>query len=244
MGVLDGLLGGALAGVGSAASSWMNWQSQKETNAQNLALTQQQWGREDNAVQRRTADMEKAGLNPVLAAGNPATSSPAARLEAPQVSRNVLADALQGAQTGMNVAQTQAQTDKTNAEARSANADAALKELVTFGKGGSPGAAAAVGSVAQQRYLAGFAKEQADSLIATYKADNAEEFTKLDLENQRLGLDEKSARIRSLQLAGDLAQKEKDWYTVNQVSRLVGGVANTAQGVLGSMGKMGMLAMY
>lgn len=39
------------------------------TNAMNSQLTQQAWQRDDNAVQRRAADMAKAGFNPVLAAG-------------------------------------------------------------------------------------------------------------------------------------------------------------------------------
>lgn len=42
----------------------------------NYLLGRQQQKREDSAVQRRVRDLRRAGLSPVLAAGNPATSTP------------------------------------------------------------------------------------------------------------------------------------------------------------------------
>lgn len=56
--------------------------AQRDANAQNLALTREQWAREDNAIQRRAADMSAAGINPLLAAGSPAAASAPARMEA------------------------------------------------------------------------------------------------------------------------------------------------------------------
>jgi hypothetical protein len=117
MGVLDGVLGGLLSGVGQAASSWMNWQSQKDTNALNESLTREQWSRDDNAVQRRSADMAAAGINPLMAAGSPAASSAPARMEAPQVQGNVALSAIQGAAASQGIAQSQAQTALTQAQA-------------------------------------------------------------------------------------------------------------------------------
>lgn len=88
------ILGGLSAGAGILqnhtnaeaieATNKANLQATRETNAQNLELTRQAWARDDNAVQRRTADLRAAGMSPLLAAGSSAGNTNPATMSAPQ----------------------------------------------------------------------------------------------------------------------------------------------------------------
>jgi len=60
-----------------------NFASTLATNAQNRDLTQQQWARDDSSHQRAVADMRRAGINPILAAGAGAQSSAPIAMQAP-----------------------------------------------------------------------------------------------------------------------------------------------------------------
>lgn len=76
--VFGGLLGTGISTAGNIFSTAM-------TNRQNENLTREGWAREDNAVQRRAADLSAAGINPLLAAGQAASSSGAIPMKAPEV---------------------------------------------------------------------------------------------------------------------------------------------------------------
>lgn len=92
-----------------------NVSHQQQTNLQNEMLTRDQWSRDDNAVQRRVADLKAAGLSPILAAGSPAgTSSPISNV-APHVQglpewQSVALAGLQARQMQADYSQTRAQT--------------------------------------------------------------------------------------------------------------------------------------
>ena len=102
---ISGLSGipGALVG---AFQGERNLQFQKETQ-------QTTWEREDNAVQRRVADLEEAGLNKVLAAGQPAQ---AGLTQAPQSQSDQQAMALM--QMKANISKTEAEAKYTDTQAK------------------------------------------------------------------------------------------------------------------------------
>lgn len=97
-----------------------NYEFNKDSYLQNFeyqkALQQQLFSREDNAVQRRAADLQLAGLSKTLAAGDgagagPVVSTSSSSLSAPQRSQvDLLSSAL-------NFAEAQASIRKVNAEA-------------------------------------------------------------------------------------------------------------------------------
>lgn len=92
MGIEALVVGGIIASAAGAAAnasatrdaSEANRRNVEATNRLNEHLTREQWQREDVSVQRRAADLKAAGISPNLAAGSAASTSPAARMEAPQ----------------------------------------------------------------------------------------------------------------------------------------------------------------
>lgn len=100
MSVLTSIAGasGAVSSIGSGVSAIAklaetgyniynaerNFKYQKEQNEQNLQLYKESLEREDNAVQRRAADLEAAGLSKTLAAGSSASTMSPIQIKAAQ----------------------------------------------------------------------------------------------------------------------------------------------------------------
>jgi hypothetical protein len=123
-GIILGAIGAKRDREANQSMNERNISFQRETNQWNERLMREAWARDDNAIQRRRADMEAAGFSPLLAPGSPAGNSPVASMIAPKqqtpISKgaakylNVGFDnALRMAQTGMQLAaiQKHAQSD-------------------------------------------------------------------------------------------------------------------------------------
>lgn len=100
-----------------------------------MRLQKKAWAREDNAVQRRAKDLEKAGLSKTLAAGQAAQSGPAIHAQSGIEQLAGIPSGLGAAgqqyvnlqQQKQQIAQTRAQTRLIEAQAQSAEVDTDLK---------------------------------------------------------------------------------------------------------------------
>ena len=121
---LTGLFGASVVGglvdtfVGASSAS-KNYKMQKEALEWQKYAQKTAWQREDNAVQRRVADLKAAGMSPVLVAGQGAQASGPIQVTAPQYQKNwslgqaldKAGMALQLMQGKENIAYTRAQKD-------------------------------------------------------------------------------------------------------------------------------------
>ena len=116
----------SLAGIGSVLGPIGQFGSDIITNVLNQRNMKKQWEREDTSVQRRVQDLVKAGLNPVLAAGQGATSSPPIRIEPPTVDGGGFGRAIQARVLANQQRMTAADAARAESEAAKARAEASV----------------------------------------------------------------------------------------------------------------------
>ena len=110
-----------------------NLQFQRDNLAYQKEVQNTEWMREDNAVQRRKADLEAAGLSPVLAAGSAANAGPVVATQAPRRDPVIIPDTAAKVMALMrgkqDIAQSQAQIDLTNNQKEAVKAETEGKRI-------------------------------------------------------------------------------------------------------------------
>lgn len=120
-GMSTGILAGAQIGADvyntyqQTQIARQNLKFQRENLAYQKEVQNTEWMREDNAVQRRKADLIAAGLSPVLAAGSAANAGPVVATQAPRREAVQIPDTAQKVMAilrgNQEIAQTQSQID-------------------------------------------------------------------------------------------------------------------------------------
>ncbi len=126
MDIVEGLIG-ALGGITEAG---LNYQAQVANLDYQKNLQKQIFQREDNAVQRRASDLEKAGLSKTLAAGDAAGAGTAVSTTSPQLSLvDKVATGISYAQQIANVRKTEEETQNLLVQQREAESRMLSQDL-------------------------------------------------------------------------------------------------------------------
>lgn len=196
-----------------------NYKLQKEQFEYQKSLQQTMFEREDNATQRRAADLQAAGLSKTLAAGNAAQAGPVVKTDVPQMASKGREMAMQtGQQTfalALDIARARADISKTMADeavsrqtARKIGLDSQYAEETMTDR------------VLLQTVNLDTKKLEYDNKVLDTELKNLgiqiQEINKVKAElavrAAQLGLDQRALDIAAKRIAIDNVKYNRDWY--------------------------------
>lgn len=200
---------GSISAYSGAKTNDANIGFQRQTNIENADMMYKAWNREDNAVVRRVQDLQNAGLSPVLAAGQGASSSSPIKMDAPR-SENYAGMAVGNA---VQAALGFSQLAKTNADIHNVNANTSKTETDEL----------AVNQSMDQELIMNNFKSKAIS-AQTFQSQMEALRKKYELErDKKFGLGEKSTPLsRQVQDAGSAVDAVPQTPGEKQTARMTG----------------------
>lgn len=203
------------ASIASAASggagSILNYRAQlKKLNydktVQNIA-----WRREDSSIQRRVNDLRAAGLSPVLAAGQGASSGPIVTTQAPQLNFDPVQTVLNAIQQQANISQTYAQTKLADAQKEQSLANARLADANAATVGYDLGKSKDVGTSTKPSIVGSIIRD----LFGITTDSNASRGVQQQLKNKQENDNKTNQNILQKQKLDDKRYRNNDNYDIN-----------------------------
>lgn len=246
-----GLVGGL-----AAAESLFNLGSGIWNNRYQKNLQQQIFQREDNAVQRRAADLEAAGLSKTLAAGSAASSGSVVSVDAPQFDAvSKLSTAMQIRKQEADIANVNAQTenellrgDQMKVQTDNMRRQGALIDAQTLLTTGN---ASLIGLKAEQAQAMidkakaetesvllkqGLTRQEIDNLYQDYKLKTQQAtMNAIQQENARRYGDVLEAQLSGVLLDNIMKHSEADYMVSTGMKMGNGGIIGQTSGALGTM---------
>lgn len=242
------------AGLASAGTGILNYFEQKNQNAYQKQAQNITWQREDNAIQRRAADLEAAGLSKTLAAGSAAQTSTPIKPDVPQMA-DVAGSGLNKAAVVLDMIQQKANIAKTEAENRAIQLQMDKTRSETIGQDLSNAFSASANPLKQSGIELDVALSTAtnpikiEQMVLDNKIKGVEKSIKeaeekikqiaipreavalakdkVDLVAKNQGLSVTEKELISKQIAIELATHNYDWFRRNQLPS--SGVGGTVQ---------------
>lgn len=233
MSLMESLAPTLVASGADFGAALLNYGQQQENMQYLQSVQRTEWNREDNAVQRRARDLEAAGFNPVLATGQAAQAGTVVKTEAPQFQGNIGRDALENYRSSTNIAQTEAQTQLTAANARKANVEADVMEQNKLYLSAQMKDETILTSQLKAIRSNQISEAEFNNVLAQVKKEHVAEFAQAQLDAAKAGVTGQQLQNQERALAIQLLEKDLKWYDSRAVFDNIGRAVGAASRIVG-----------